>query len=243
MLRPLAKPPLRLALAQARVAPTPAFEDLATIGEVVDALPGWELLTRHAARETRVVVGKEGIHETAGAVETVSVLRAVGDDGMRAAISPTSVAVECDRYTEWARMRAAIANLFSACAAHVRGECERFGMRYVNEFEDARADGDAAGLQQLFNTALIAAPVELGRPLIGSLQELRLGEDAGELVIRHGLAGPGVYLLDLDRFTTQAQPFAAHTLAALADTFHRRIEEILLWAVHPDYLAELQSHA
>jgi hypothetical protein len=88
---------------------------------------------------------------------------------------------------------------------------------------------------------LVAAPVELGRPVIGSLQELRLAEDAGELAIRHGLVRPSVYLLDLDRFTAEPQAFAADALAALADTFHQRIEDVFIWAMHPEYLAELEN--
>jgi uncharacterized protein (TIGR04255 family) len=239
-LEPLARPPLRLALAQARVPPTPALESLETISQIAQRLPDWELRSRHTTRETQLVVNNDGVHENVGAPETVSVLHAP-DEGLRAALSASSVAVECDRYTAWPRMHNAITAVFSACAEHITGTCDRFGVRYVNELTDERASGDPAGLTQLLNEALIATPVALDRPVVRSVQELRVAEDGGEFVLRHGLIRPCTYLLDMDRFTAQSQPFDADALAEQADQFHRRIENVFAWALHDDYLAELAT--
>jgi uncharacterized protein (TIGR04255 family) len=240
-LEPLARSPLRLALAQARLNPTPALEHLDTVAQIVDSLSGWELQTRHTTRETQVIVNDKGVHESIGPPETVSVLRAADDEGLRAALSASSVAVECDRYTAWPRMHVAITDVFAACAAHIPGDCQRFGVRYVNEITDPRAGGDPAGLGQLLTPALIATPAALDRRVHGSLQELRVAEDPGELVLRHGLIRPDTYLLDLDRFSSAAQPFDAARLAALAEQFHRRIENVFAWALHEDYLTELSQ--
>ena len=240
-LAPLARSPLRLALTQARVTPTPALESLEVIGRIAEALPGWALRSRHTSREAQVIVSNEGIHESVGAAETVSVLQAAGDEGLRAAVSPSSVAVEYDRYTAWPRLHAAITAVFSACAQHISGTCERFGVRYVNEIEDERASGEPGQLAQLLTAALVAPITALDRRVIGSQQELRVAEDNGEFVLRHGLRRAGVYLLDLDHFTAEPQPFVPEALAALADGYHRRIENVFVWALHPDYLAELQG--
>jgi uncharacterized protein (TIGR04255 family) len=240
-LEPLARSPLRLALAQARLLPTPALEHLDTVAQIVDSLPGWELQTRHTTRETQVIVNERGVHESIGPPETVSVLHAAGDEGLRAALSASSVAVECDRYTAWPRMHTAISDVFAACAPHISGDWQRIGVRYVNEITDPRAGGDPAGLAQLLTPALIATPSALDRRVLGSVQELRVAEDPGELVLRHGLIRTGTYLLDLDRFSTDAQSFDAATLAALAEQFHRRIENVFAWALHEDYLTELSQ--
>jgi uncharacterized protein (TIGR04255 family) len=239
-LEPLARSPLRLALTQARVTPTPALESLETIAEIAQRLPDWELRTRHTTRETQVVVDNDGVREYVGAPETVSVLHAA-DEGLRAALSASSVAVECDRYTAWTRMHDAITAVFSACAEHITGTCDRFGVRYVNEINDDRAGGDPTGLAQLLTEALIATPFALDRPVLGSVQELRVAEDSGEFVLRHGLIRPGAYLLDMDRFTAQPQTFDPDALAEQADRFHRRIENVFAWALHADYLAELAT--
>jgi uncharacterized protein (TIGR04255 family) len=217
------------------------MESLETIARVVEALPDWELQSRQMSQETQVIINNDGVQQNKGAAETVSVLHAVGDEGLRAAISPSSVAVECDRYTAWPRMHSAITDVFEACTPYITGACKRFGVRYINEIRDERADGDPGRLRQLLVGALLGPAVALDRVVLGSMQELRVAEDDGELALRHGLVRPGAYLLDLDRYSQSARPFAAAELAGLADRFHERIESVFVWALHPDYLTELQQ--
>ena len=237
----LPRSPLRLAIAQARLAPRPVLEELRAVGAIAEQIAGWTLYARHLSKETQVVVSQGGIHENARPPETVSVLRSTAHQGLRAAISPTSVAVECDRYTEWPVMRDAISAVFTAVAAVAGGECERFGVRYVNEIEDARAGGDPAGLAELLAEPLVATVMAIDRPLLMSLQELRFADEQGQLVLRHGLREPGVYTLDLDYFTERSSPFDPEALVGLAEEYHRRIENVFAWSLQDRFLEQLRD--
>lgn len=241
----LAASPLRLALMQARTTPVLAFEQPAEVQRLVEALDGrWTVSDRQANREVTVQLGPAGVQQHAGVPETVWVLTA--DDGhTRAAVSASSVAAESDRYARWEDFYAAAHDLFAAVqrvAAPTR--CTRMGLRYVNELRDERADGDPQRLAELVNPALIAPALALARPVAGSLAELRVAEgDDSILGLRHGLVQPGVYLLDLDAYREQPEPFDTDALLARAERFHRRIESVFAWALTDDYLRELESGA
>jgi len=237
----LQRSPLRLAIAQARMSPRPALEDLQTVGAIAERLDGWKLLGRHVSQETQVLVNHAGIRESARPAETVSVLESTARAGLRAAISPTSVAVECDRYTEWPDMREAITVVFTAVAEAVGGDRDRFGVRYVNEIDDERAAGDPRQLAALLAEPLLGAALAVGRPLLMSLQELRFADKHGQLVVRHGLRQPGIYMLDLDYFTDQPGPFDPDALTTLAEEYHRRIESVFAWSLQDEFLEELRS--
>jgi uncharacterized protein (TIGR04255 family) len=237
----LRRPPLRLALIQARIPRTPEAEDLDRINAFTDALDGWQFQERQIARETNVVVTPAGIQSSQGEPETVSVLR-YAEGGMRAAVSASSVSVECDVYHRWDDFRAAISQVFARFEEFFSpSSCDRLGVRYVNELSDSRAGGDPSRLAELLNAALIAPAVALSSLVLGSLSELRVAEGDGELVLRHGLVRPGAYLLDLDCFTVRPQPFATDTLVSQTDRFHGRIESVFAWSLHDSYLAELQG--
>jgi uncharacterized protein (TIGR04255 family) len=233
--------PLRLAIAQARMSPRPALEDLQTVGAIAEQLHGWRLLGRHVSQETQVLVNQTGIRESARPAETVSVLDSTVHPGLRAAISPTSVAVECDRYTEWPDMREAITGVFTAVAGAVGGDRDRFGVRYVNEIEDERAAGDPQQLAALLAEPLLGAALAVGRPLLMSLQELRFADEHGQLVLRHGLRQPGIYMVDVDYFTDQPGPLDPDALTTLAEEYHRRIENVFAWSLQDTFLEELRG--
>jgi uncharacterized protein (TIGR04255 family) len=241
----LASSPLRLALFQARTTPVLAFEQPAEVQRLVDALDGrWTVSDRQANREVSVQVGPAGVQQHAGVPESVWVLTA--EDGhTRAAVSASSVAVESDSYAQWEDFHAAAGDLFAAVqrvAAPAR--CTRLGLRYINELRDERADGDPQRLAELINPALIAPALALARPLAGSQAELRVTEDDdGVFGLRHGLVQPGVYLLDLDAYREQPEPFDASALLARAERFHARIESVFAWALTDGYLRELESDA
>jgi uncharacterized protein (TIGR04255 family) len=235
--------PLRLVLLQARTVPVLAFEQAAEVQRLVDALDGrWAVTDRQANREVTVQLGPGGVQQQAGVPETVWVLTAA--DGLtRAAVSASSVAVESDRYDEWDRFHADAIDVFGAVQrVAAPGQCTRLGLRYINELRDERASGDPQRLAELLNPALIAPALALARPLVGSLAELRVAEDAGAVLgLRHGLTQPGVYLLDLDAYREQPEPFDAEALVARATAFHARIESVFAWALDERYLDELRA--
>jgi uncharacterized protein (TIGR04255 family) len=240
----LAASPLRLALVQARTTPVLAFEQPAEVQRLVAALDGWTVTDRQVNREVSVSVGPGGINQQATPAETVWVMTAA-DGTTRAAVSTSSVAVECDRYAAWEQFHAAVGRVFGAVAeTFAPARCTRLGVRYVNELDVARAEGDPGALADLLNSALIAPALALGRPLVGSLAELRVAEDDDEIFsLRHGLVAPGTYLLDLDAYREEADAFNAQALAERADRFHARIESVFAWALTEAYLGELRGGA
>jgi uncharacterized protein (TIGR04255 family) len=241
----LSASPLRLALLQARTTPVLAFEQPAEVQKLVEALGGrWTIADRQTNRELTFQVGPTGMQQQASAPETVWVLSAE-DSGTRAAVSASSVAAESDRYAQWDDFHAAAADLFAAVqrvAAPAR--CTRLGLRYINELRDERADGDPQRLAELLNPALIAPALALGRPVAGSLAELRVAEDEeAAFTLRHGLVSRGIYLLDLDAYREEPEAFDAHALLARAERFHARIESVFAWALTEAYLRELETGA
>lgn len=237
--------PLRLALLQARTTPVLAFEQPADVQRLVEALEGrWTLSDRQSNREVSVQVGPAGVQQQASVPETVWVLTSE-DAGTHGAVSSSSVAVESDRYAQWEDFHADATDLFAAVervAAPAR--CTRLGLRYINELRDERVDGDPQRLAELVNPALLAPALALARPMVGSLAELRVNEDEDNFfVLRHGLVQSGVYLLDLDAYREQPEPFDTEALLAHAERFHARIESVFAWSLTDGYLHELGSGA
>lgn len=240
----LAASPLRLALVQARTTPVLAFEQPAEVQRLVDALEaGWTVTDRQANREVQVALGPDGVRQQAGSPETVWVLTAA-DGATRAAVSASSVAVECDQYRDWEAFYAAVRQVFTAVEAVVApARCTRLGVRYINELRDQRLTGQLDGLGELVNSALIAPALALGRPLEGSMAELRVREteDGDTFALRHGLTGDGTYLLDLDAYREQPGSFDGDALARRAEAFHARIESVFAWALTDNYLEQLRG--
>jgi uncharacterized protein (TIGR04255 family) len=245
-LKPLARAPLTLALAQARTAPTLALERSETVERLVEVL-GWELVDRQTNVELAVRLGPGGVEQQPGQPQTVWIL--AGPSGQfRAVLSPSSVAVECSAYSEWQDFQTALGAVFQAVGeVTTPGRVTRFGLRYVNEVIDARLAGEEPErMTEVLAEELVAVAAALERPVIASLSELRVKEPVGQLTIRHGLTAPGRYLLDFDCSEDAAapgSPFDAKGLMEAAETFHARIEAVFAWALAPDYLASLTAPA
>jgi uncharacterized protein (TIGR04255 family) len=242
---PLEDAPLRLALVQARTAPVLPLERAETIERLLEVLDGWELVDRQSNVELAVRLGPGRIEQQQGQPETVWIV-ASPTQQFRAVLSPSSVAVECDRYSLWPDFSQAVLEAFGAVAeVAAPTRCVRLGMRYVNELrDDARLTGeDPQQLAELLADELITVPVSLGRPVLGSLSELRVREDFGVLAVRHGLVESGRYLLDMDAYNEEPRPFEVEGMMTLTDAFHRRIESFFAWALAPSYLASLSASA
>jgi uncharacterized protein (TIGR04255 family) len=241
-LGPLERAPLRLALVQARTAPVLAMERPQTIERLATTLDGWDLIDHQTNVELAVKLSPQGVEQQQGRPETVWVLTSSGDQ-FRAVVSASSVSVECEHYSLWPAFQEAVGQLFAAVAeVAAPSRCTRLGVRYVNELrDDARLTGDPARMTELVSEELLAVAVALGRPVAGSSAELRVEEEWGTLALRHGLIEPGRFLLDLDAYNEQAQPFDAARMLGQAGLFHARIESVFAWAITPTYLEELKG--
>jgi uncharacterized protein (TIGR04255 family) len=242
-LAPLPRAPLKLALVQARTAPTLALEQTETVASLVEVL-GWELVDRQSNVELSVRLGPGGIEQQGGPPQTVWVLAGPGGQ-FRAVLSQSSVAVECGAYSQWADFRAGLVAVLGAVAeVAAPGRVNRFGVRYVNELTDERLSGEDPGaLTQVLAEELVSVAAALETPVISSLSELRVREPFGQLAIRHGMTAPGRYLLDFDAYNETTSPFDVERLMEAADAFHARIEALFAWCLQPDYLEYLAEPA
>jgi uncharacterized protein (TIGR04255 family) len=205
---------------------------------------GWELIDRQSNVELAVKLGPAGVEQQQGRPEFVWVLAAPSEQ-FRAVVSPTSVAVECDRYSHWSDFQEALQAVLGAVAdVAAPTRVTRFGMRYVNELIDPRLDGeDPAALTGVLGEELVSLALALERPVAASLTEVRLREPFGALTIRHGMTQPGHYLLDFDAYNEQPGPFEVKPLMQAAEDFHVRIEALFVWALEPSYLDSLSEPA
>ena len=241
-LGPLDNAPLKLALVQARTTPVLALERPDTVEWLVGELHGWELVERQSNMELAVRLGPAGVEQQHGRPESVWVLNSPSEQ-FRAVLSPSSIAVECDRYSHWSDFQQALVQVLAAVeAVAAPGRVTRLGMRYINEVTDPRlASEDPRAFLDLLAEELISVALALDRPLAGSLSELRVREPFGIFVARYGLVAPGRYLLDLDAYDEQGGPYEPARLMEQAESFHARIESFFAWALQEDYLASLAA--
>ncbi len=237
----LKDPPLRLALVQARTTPVLALERVETVERLVAELGDrWILADRQSAQQIAVQLGPEGVQQQATPQESVWILTA---EGVRAAVSASSVTVESSSYPEWEEFRGSIEEVLAAVHKTLApARCVRLGMRYVNELDVKLADADPAKLARQLNVALLAPALSLDRKVLGSLAELRVAEtDGAVFVLRHGLVSPATYLLDYDAYREASDEFDPLDMIARADRFHQRIESVFAWSLNETYLDDLRE--
>jgi uncharacterized protein (TIGR04255 family) len=235
--------PLRAVLVQAKTPPVLALERAETVEQLVVNLAGrWTLTDRQRSQHVAVTVGPSGVRREEAPSEPVWILTSA-DGGTRAIVSPSSVSVESNSYSEWVTFRERIVEVFAAVQRTAEPpSCTRLGVRYVNEVDVADAGGDTERLAQRINPVLLAPAIALDRRLVGSQAELRVADgDDAEFALRHGLVTPDTYLLDFDAYRAAEVSFDASALVEQAEAFHARIESVFAWSLSDAYLEQLSG--
>ena len=115
----------------------------------------------------------------------------------------------------------------------------RLGLRYINEVPLSGEDPDVVGAAV---NPLLLPPWnahEHLRALSVSLQELRFGQDEGELTFRHGLqraggGAPPVYLLDFDHYEQRLRGFDVADDAQRLRRFNATVYDVFRWSITDD---------
>jgi uncharacterized protein (TIGR04255 family) len=115
----------------------------------------------------------------------------------------------------------------------------RIGLRYINEVRLRGDDPDVVG--EAVNPVLLPpwnAQKHL-RALSVSLQELRFGQDEGELTFRHGLqragaGAPPIYLLDFDHYEQRLRGFDVADEAQRLRRFNATVYDVFRWSITDD---------
>lgn len=155
------------------------------------------------------------------------------DDAWSVALARDFVSVETTAYEQFEVFQARlepVLNGLQALGVKVR---ERLGLRYVNEirFPDARGPSDWRQYLKPELVGMVGGP-ELGDNVIHAIQDIRLREEDGVLVIRHGYVGPvpsnddPFYLLDIDVFDERPTPFSVEQTREQITAFHKRADHV-----------------
>ena len=128
---------------------------------------------------------------------------------------------------------------------------ERIGLRYVNELPVGTTP-EPQDLGKLLRPELIGVVGAHSRTqrLLGSMQELRFGQDDGVCALRHGLVernGTSVYVLDIDCFDETHGDLDLENQVRELAAFNHTAYELFSWAVNPEHFKSFKpkevSHA
>ena len=118
---------------------------------------------------------------------------------------PDFMGVETTRYNQFEDFLERVNSMLLVAASVGVNWRERLGLRYVNQMRHDNAGSPAAWRQLLEPKFLgMVGGDELGEDVIHAIQEIRLREEDGVLLIRHGFVGKEAangepfYLLDID---------------------------------------------
>lgn len=155
------------------------------------------------------------------------------DDGWSVAIARDFVSLETTAYEKYEEFRDRFAEVLDATLALGVTLRERLGLRYVDEIRhpEAKKPGD---WREFINDKLLGmvGGGELGDDVTQALQEIRLREEDGTLVIRHGYLGAEVaggepfYLLDLDYYDERALSLDGARILSQLDEYHHAMHNV-----------------
>jgi uncharacterized protein (TIGR04255 family) len=161
--------------------------------------------------------------------------------GYAVSLGNSALAVEADStYHDFPQFLNEFRTAVAACTDvfHPKREI-RLGVRYINEISD---EGLRQDIRAVINPEL-AQPVgtAIQGGLLQSFSELRVEEELGTFVVRHGLVEEGAtYLLDLDYFSETERDFDPDRVIESVQGLHDLIEAFFVWSLNPKYLTKLQ---
>lgn len=245
----LPRAPVVFVVAQARFERVASISSESFIGEFQEAIRG-VYPVMHREQQTGVLIGPGG--PIAQAESSTAWRFDERPERWQVTLAPDFVALSTTRYT---RRRDLVDRLRAVVAAaqdhlHVRF-CDRLGVRYVDRVTD---DALLGRLSELVRPEVLAttgvdpgeAGVQQGHTFTDSTYHLPEGAD---LHARWGLLPPQTtfdpsvepsearsWVLDLDVYTTQQEPFDPDALAARSEAQCERVYRFFRWAVTSEFL-------
>jgi uncharacterized protein (TIGR04255 family) len=148
--------------------------------------------------------------------------------------------VETARYEQFEVLRDRLRDVLPVILSLGVNWRERMGLRYVNQIRhpDGRTPSKWRELLNPMFLGMVGGD-ELGADVIHAIQEIRLREQDGVLLIRHGLIGPEAsndspfYLLDLDYADESPQPLHPDQLIEQVSSYHETIHNVFEMTLTP----------
>lgn len=173
-------------------------------------------------------------------------------DGWQVVLAPDFVAISTTRYTSRRDLIERFATVVETAQQRLGVRfCERLGVRYVDRITDTRLLDQLSGL--LRPEVLGAVGVDLGEP--GAVQVHAFADstyrlpEATEVHARWGLLPAGAtfdpsieaadepsWVLDVDAYSIDQQPFEPPALTARAEALCGRVYQLFRWAVQDEFL-------
>jgi uncharacterized protein (TIGR04255 family) len=239
--------PLRLALVQVRYTPVHAVEKRELVADFEAAIDDRYIPQEpDYAQTVTIQLGPGPAAVPMAPAPAPEVVWRFQDDerGLRISLSSSSLALESiEQYHDFPSFSEEFGRVLNGFSTVFNAKRRlRLGLRYVNEVTDPRLSDPDRGVAHFVNAELIS-PVggPFGNDLLNSLSELRLREELGAFVVRHGLVEPEKYLLDYDYFTEESRPFDSEEILERVVGFHDLIERVFVWSLSDTYLTELQA--
>jgi uncharacterized protein (TIGR04255 family) len=149
------------------------------------------------------------------------------------AVARDFVSLETTAYERFEGFRDRLQSLLDALPALGVDFQERLGLRFVNEIKHPKALTPASwrGFLNEDLLGMVGGDV-LGDGVIHAVQEIRLREEDGILVIRHGYVGTEptdnrpYYLLDLDYYDEVGKPLDREHILQRTETYHSKMHDV-----------------
>jgi uncharacterized protein (TIGR04255 family) len=157
------------------------------------------------------------------------------------AISNDFVSLEARAYDRYENFRARLESLIEATRSIGISAVERLGVRYINEFRNDEGNAPSWWRSKL-NAELLGmvGGAILGDDVIHAIEEIRLREDGGVFVIRHGFVGAEPtqgqphYLMDMDFYSDEMRALDGGGILPLCDGYHTTIKDVFETSITDD---------
>lgn len=225
-----ARNPLKLVIAQIRFPVLLRFDEPSFIAPFQEALRG--RYPRSALeQQVDLLVGSQG--PITGPAKALWRLRSA-EGAWTVSLAPDALSLETTAYERWEGFAERIEEVFDSGVQSFGLEFrERLGLRYVDEIHHPEGDSPALW-RRLLNPDLLGlvGGELLGEDIIHALEEIRLQESDGVVVIRHGFVRPGAsdgeshYLLDCDCFDESPRPLALSQTLEQLEAYRWRCHDV-----------------
>jgi uncharacterized protein (TIGR04255 family) len=142
-------------------------------------------------------------------------------------------ALETTAYERYEQFGERLDELFVALSTIDVTNQERLGLRYVNEFRMPEASRPSAWRDYLNPDLLgMVGGDVLGEDVIHAIEDIRVRQSDGVLVLRHGFVGAELaagdphYVLDFDYFDDQPKEFHNEKALAQVGGYHRTVHDV-----------------
>jgi uncharacterized protein (TIGR04255 family) len=148
------------------------------------------------------------------------------------ALARDVVTLEIQSYRRYEEFRACLEEILDVLLALDVRVRERLGLRYVNRLSHSQAQ-QVSDWKPFIRSELlgVVGGKELGDDVVQALEQIRLKEPDGHMVVHHGYlsdeaaGGEGAhYLIDIDCFDDRPVEFDRNETLALVDSYHERLK-------------------